>query len=40
MPGIVGIIPSNLDNELIEHMISSLQHEEWYQIDKYLDAFF
>jgi len=40
MPGIVGIIPSGLDNELLEHMISSLMHEEWYQIDKYLDSFF
>jgi len=40
MPGIVGITPSNLDNELFEHMISSIKHEEWYQIDKYLDSFF
>lgn len=40
MPGIIGIIPSNLDNELSEHMISSIRHEEWYRIDKYLDSFF
>ncbi|KAF5437635.1 asparagine synthase (glutamine-hydrolyzing) [Candidatus Methanophagaceae archaeon] len=40
MPGIVGIISSNVDNELLEQMISSLRHEKWYKVDKYLDSFF
>jgi asparagine synthase (glutamine-hydrolysing) len=40
MPGIVGITPSNLGNKLLEHMISSVRHEEWYRIEKYLDSFF
>ena len=40
MPGIVGITPSNLDNELLEHMISSIKHEEWYGLDKYYDSLF
>ena len=40
MPGIVGITPSNSDNELLERMISSIRHEEWYRIDKYHDSLF
>jgi asparagine synthase (glutamine-hydrolysing) len=40
MPGIIGVIPLSLDNELLEHMISSIRHEEWYRIDKYFDPFF
>jgi len=40
MPGIVGITPLSSDDELLEHMISSIKHEEWYQIDKYHDSLF
>ena len=40
MPGIVGITSSNLDSELLEHMISSIRHEGWYRIDKYHDSLF
>ena len=40
MPGIVGITPLSSDDELLEHMISSIRHEEWYRIDKNHDSLF
>ena len=38
MPGLVGIISENaIDEQLIDRMVGSIKHEQFYQIDKYIN---
>ncbi len=38
MPGIVGCISGDTrDEQLLDRMIASVRHEDWYRIDKYVD---
>ena len=39
MPGIVGIV-HNPDEILLDKMLNSIKHEDWYKTDKYNGAFF
>ena len=38
MPGLVGLVSGDVcDKQLLDGMIGSIRHEQWYQIDKYID---
>jgi asparagine synthase (glutamine-hydrolysing) len=38
MPGLVGLVSGDVrDKQLLDRMIGSIRHEQWYQIDKYID---
>ena len=38
MPGLVGLVSGDVrDEQLLDRMIGSIRHEQWYQIDKYID---
>jgi asparagine synthase (glutamine-hydrolysing) len=40
MPGLVGYISNNnLENDLLDKMVSSIMHKKWYKVDKYQDPF-
>lgn len=37
MPGVVGFISDNMQgNQLLDRMVDSIRHEQWYQVDKYV----
>lgn len=41
MPGLVGIVSNNqVDDHLLDKMLNSICHEEWYRVDKYTGPFF
>jgi asparagine synthase (glutamine-hydrolysing) len=38
VPGLVGLVSGDVrDEQLLDRMIGSIRHEQWYQIDKYID---
>ena len=41
MPGLVGIVSENVvDEQLLNRMVESLKHEEFYRVDKYISSNF
>lgn len=39
MPGIIGIIPQR-NGQLLDDMVDSITHEEWYSVDRHMGSFF
>jgi len=41
MPGLVGIVSEKaVDEQLLNRMIDSIKHEDFYRIDKYIGSHF
>jgi asparagine synthase (glutamine-hydrolysing) len=41
MPGLVGIVSENeVDEQLLDRMVNSIKHEEFYRVDKYINLHF